>query len=140
MKDSRVTLWTNPTAHLTGTTTNTGPTIDLWGGASIDGGVPDGTDAENGIGYQIIQTSNSGTGQATTWTFDESADASTWYAGGTVAVLTMTTSSIVKKAKGSIRTRRRYIRFVAANTGTGASTSVVYPEDATYLQRNIAIA
>ena len=128
MKDSRVSIWTNSTAHLTGSTTNTGPTVDLFAGGVPEGGTRYATN-EFGVGGQIIQTSNSGTGQVTVWKWQFSTDDSTWADGGYIASLAMTTSTIVKRKKFSIRTTARYFRLHATNTGTGASTSKAYAEE-----------
>jgi hypothetical protein len=127
MKDGRVTVWDNsPTSHLTGSTTNTGPTVDLQGGFSLDGGTSYGT-GPTGQGVEIIQTFVSGT-QTTVWEFETSADASTWRKGGFIGAVALTTagSAILKAA---VPTQHRYFRLLATNTGTGASTSVAYAEN-----------
>jgi hypothetical protein len=127
MKDSRVTVWTNtPEAHLTGSTTNTGPTIDLYASGAMVGGTSDGPE-EFGIGAQIIQTYVSGT-QTTVWEWEVSADDSTWRKGGFIASVALTAAG-TDKIKTALRTRYRYARLLATNSGTGASTSVAYPED-----------
>lgn len=127
MKDSRVIPWTNTQSHLTGSTTNTGPTIDLFASGAMQGGVNDGTQ-EFGIGIQIIQTWVSGTAQVTTWEWEVSDDNSTWRKGGFIRVSALAAAGN-EKTKTSLRTRYRYARLLATNAGTGASTSVAYPED-----------
>lgn len=126
MKDSRVTVWTNTQSHLTGSTTNTGPTIDLYASGAMVGGTSDGPE-EFGIGAQIIQTFVSGT-QTTVWEWEVSANSSTWRKGGFIASVALTAAGN-EKLKTALRTRYRYARLLATNTGTGASTSVAYAED-----------
>ena len=128
MKDARVTVWTNTQSHLTGTTSNTGPAIDLFAQGAMAGGTNDGTGIF-GISVEIIQTFVSGT-QTTVWTWDVSADNSTWLTegGGYIGSVALTAAGN-KKLKSNLRTQYRYARLVASNTGTGASTSVAYPED-----------
>lgn len=139
MKDARIVVWTNPQSNLTGTTTNTGPTIDLYASGVPVGGTYDGTGIF-GIGVEIIQTYVSGT-QTTLWTWDVSADASTWRTsgGGFIGAVALTSSTAATaKLKSNLETRDRYCRLVASNTGTGASTSVAYPEDMGGLTGSIA--
>ena len=126
MKDSRVTVWTNTQSHLTGSTTNTGPTIDLYASGAMDGGTSDGP-GDFSIGFQIIQTFVSGT-QTTVWEYETSANGSTWRKGGFIASVAMTAAGNTK-LKSGLRTRHRYARLLATNTGTGASTSVAYADD-----------
>lgn len=126
MKDSRVTVWTNTQSHLTGSTTNTGPTIDLYASGAMVGGTADGPE-EFGIGAQIIQTFVSGT-QTTVWEWEVSANSSTWRKGGFIASVALTAAGN-EKLKTALRTRYRYARLLATNTGTGASTSVAYADD-----------
>jgi len=131
MKDSRLTIWTDPTSHLTGSTTNTGPTMDLFGGSYPVGiSEPVGT-ATGGIGVEIIQTEVSGTAQVTIWTYEVSEDDVTWRAGGFICRHAIDTADIVLRSRGTIAAGPdfRYVRLVASNTGTGASTSVAYVED-----------
>ena len=126
MKDSRVTVWTGTQSHLTGSTSNTGPTIDLYASGAMVGGTSDGPE-EFGIGAQIIQTFVSGT-QTTVWEWEVSANSSTWRKGGFIASVALTAAGN-EKLKTALRTRYRYARLLATNTGTGASTSVAYAED-----------
>ena len=126
MKDSRIVVWTNPQSHLTGSTTNTGPTIDLYASGAMVGGTSDGPEVF-GIGAQIIQTFVSGT-QATVWEWEVSADNSTWRKGGFIFASALTAAGNTKQ-KTALSTRYRYARLLATNTGTGASTSVAYAED-----------
>ena len=137
MKDARIVVWTNPQSNLTGTTTNTGPTIDLYAQGVPVGGTFDGTGIF-GIGVEIIQTFVSGA-QSTDWTWDVSADASTWKTsgGGFIGTIALTAAGNAK-LKSNLETRDRYCRLVASNTGTGASTSVAYPEDMGGLTGSIA--
>lgn len=128
MKDSRVTVWTNPQSNLTGSTTNTGPTIDLFASGAMAGGTADGPE-EFGCGVEIIQTYVSGT-QTTVWEWETSTDDSTWRKGGFIGTCALTSStSTTKRFKTAIKTRHRYVRLLATNSGTGASTSVAYAED-----------
>ena len=128
MNDSRVSVWTNTTTHATGSTSNTGPTIDL-----LASGVPVGGSYEVnprfGIGAEILQTNTSGTAQVTTWEWEISADASTWYNGGYIGKNTLSTASAVYRLKTGLPTTMRYARLKATNTGTGTSTSVAYADD-----------
>lgn len=128
MKDSRVTVWTNTQSHLTGTTSNTGPTIDLYQQGAMQGGTNDGTGIF-GITVEIIQTFVSGT-QSTSWTWDVSSDNSTWQTtgGGYIGTVALTAAGN-KKLRSNLRTQYRYARLVASNTGVGASTSVAYADD-----------
>lgn len=128
MKDSRVTVWTNTTSHLTGSTTNTGPTIDFKASGVPVGGTYE-TNPTFGYGVEIIQTNTSGTAQVTTWEWEISADASTWYNGGYIGKNTLSTASAVYRLKGGLPTTMRYGRLKATNTGTGTSTSVAYADD-----------
>lgn len=128
MIDSRVSVWTNSTAHATGSTSNTGPTIDL-----LASGVPVGGSYEQnprfGIGAEILQTNTSGTAQVTTWEWEISNDDSTWYNGGYIGKNTLSTASAVYRLKTGLPTTMRYARLKATNTGTGTSTSVAYAND-----------
>lgn len=131
MKDSRVTVWTNTQSHLTGSTTNTGPTIDLDQGQSLSGTF--NRDGQFGLGVSIIQTYVSGT-QTTVWEWEVSTDASTWRKGGFIGTcaLTSTSDPANKRLKSALPEHGpgvRYARLLATNTGTGASTSVAYAED-----------
>lgn len=126
--DSRMTIWTNPTTHSTGSTTNTGPTLDLFGGNVPLGGTYFGT-SPLGVSVEIIQNGDSGTGQVTVWEFEISSDDSTWRKGGFIASLAMDSSDVTRKAKGRITTEYRYIRLLATNTGTGTSNSKAYVVD-----------
>ncbi len=128
MKDSRITVWNNTQSNLTGTTTNTGPAIDLFAQGAMQGGTNDGTGIF-GISVEIIQTFVSGT-QSTDWTWDVSADNSTWHTtgGGYIGTVALTAAGNAK-LRSNLRTQYRYARLVASNTGTGASTSVAYAED-----------
>lgn len=131
MKDSNLTLWTADTAHTTGSTSNTGPTMDLFDGSYPVGiAEPVGT-ATGGIGVEIIQTNTSGTGQVTVWEYEISTNDSTWRDGGYIGTVTNDTADAVYKLKGTIRAGSdyRYVRLVATNTGTGASTSRAFVED-----------
>ena len=128
MKDSRVTVWTNTTSHLTGSTTNTGPTIEFMASGVPVGGTYE-TNPTFGYGVDIIQTNTSGTAQVTTWEWEISADASTWYNGGYNGKNTLSTASAVYRLKGGLPTTMRYGRLKATNTGTGTSTSVAYAAD-----------
>lgn len=128
MKDNRVTVWTNTTSHLTGSTTNTGPTIDFMASGVPVGGTYE-TNPTFGYGVEIIQTNTSGTAQVTTWEWEISADASTWYNGGYIGKNTLSTASAVYRLKGGLPTTMRYGRLKATNTGTGTSTSVAYADD-----------
>lgn len=130
MKDSRVIYWTNPQSHLTGTTTNTGPTIDLQStytltGSNIDHG------GHFGFGVEIIQSRDTGTAQVTVWEFEVSADASTWRKGGFIGSNAMDAAGVIRRIKCNLQTpaRYRYFRLLASNTGTGTSTSNAYAED-----------
>ena len=128
MNDSRVSVWTNTTTHATGSTSNTGPTIDL-----LASGVPVGGSYEVnplfGVGIEILQTNTSGTGQVTTWEWEISNDDSTWYNGGYIGKNTLSTASAVYRLKTGLPTTMRYARLKATNTGTGTSTSVAYAND-----------
>ncbi len=128
MNDSRVSVWTNTTTHATGSTSNTGPTIDL-----LASGVPVGGSYEQnprfGIGAEILQTNTSGTAQVTTWEWEISNDDSTWYNGGYIGKNTLSTASAVYRLKTGLPTTMRYARLKATNTGTGTSTSVAYAND-----------
>lgn len=128
MIDSRVSVWTNTTTHATGSTSNTGPTIDL-----LASGVPVGGSYEVnplfGVGIEILQTNTSGTAQVTTWEWEISNDDSTWYNGGYIGKNTLSTASAVYRLKTGIHTTMRYARLKATNTGTGTSTSVAYAND-----------
>jgi hypothetical protein len=135
MKDARIVVWTNPQANLTGTTTNTGPTIDLFQQGAMVGGTSDGTGVF-GIGVEIIQTYVSGT-QSTDWTWNVSSDASTWKAGGFIQTVALTAAGS-KKFKSNLETRYRYAQLVASNTGVGASTSNAYADDMGGLTGTIA--
>lgn len=128
MIDSRVSVWTNTTSHLTGSTTNTGPTIDFMASGVPVGGTYE-TNPTFGYGVEIIQTNTSGTAQVTTWEWEISADASTWYNGGYIGKNTLSTASAVYRLKGGLPTTMRYGRLKATNTGTGTSTSVAYADD-----------
>lgn len=129
MKDSRIVVFTNPTTTVTGTTTTTGPAVDLWQSGALVGGNSNGTDMY-GIGVEILQTTASGTAQAIVWEFETSADNSTWRKGGFIALLTSATASTTYKARGTLRTQHRYFRLVGNCTGTGTSTVNAYAEDA----------
>lgn len=128
MIDSRVSVWTNTTTHATGSTSNTGPTIDL-----LASGVPVGgtyeTNPRFGYGVEILQTNTSGTAQVTTWEWEISNDDSTWYNGGYIGKNTLSTASAVYQLKTGLPTTMRYARLKATNTGTGTSTSVAYAND-----------
>ena len=128
MNDSRVSVWTNTTTHATGSTSNTGPTIDL-----LASGVPVGGSYEVnplfGVGIEILQTNTSGTAQVTTWEWEISNDDSTWYNGGYIGKNTLSTASAVYRLKTGLHTTMRYARLKATNTGTGTSTSVAYAND-----------
>ena len=128
MIDSRVSVWTNSTAHATGSTSNTGPTIDL-----LASGVPVGGSYEVnplfGVGIEILQTTVSGTAQVTVWEWEISNDDSTWYNGGYIGSVAVAAASTTYRLKGGLPTEMRYARLKATNTGTGASTSVVYATD-----------
>lgn len=128
MIDSRVSVWTNSTAHATGSTSNTGPTIDL-----LASGVPVGGSYEVnplfGVGIEILQTTVSGTAQVTVWEWEISNDDSTWYNGGYIGKNTLSTASAVYRLKTGLPTTMRYARLKATNTGTGTSTSVAYAND-----------
>lgn len=131
MNDSRLTIWTNPTTHATGTTTNTGPAFDLFDG-NVPVGIsePTGTSIQ-GLGVMVLQTNTSGTGQVTVWEYEISKDNSTWREGGTIGVNTMDTASATEQLYGTIRAGSdyRYVRLIANNTGTGTSTSKVFVTD-----------
>ena len=109
MIDSRVSVWTNTTTHATGSTSNTGPTIDL-----LAFGVPVGGSYEQnprfGIGAEILQTNTSGTAQVTTWEWEISNDDSTWYNGGYIGKNTLSTASAVYRLKTGLPTTMRYAR------------------------------
>ena len=128
MNDSRVSVWTNTTTHATGSTSNTGPTIDL-----LASGVPVGGSYEVnplfGVGIEILQTNTSGTAQVTTWEWEISNDNSTWHNGGYIGKNTLSTASAVYRLKTGLPTTMRYARLKATNTGTGTSTSVAYAND-----------
>lgn len=131
MKDSRVTVWTNTQSHLTGSTSNTGPTIDLDAGGSISGTFD--RVGPFGLGIEIIQTYVSGT-QTTVWEWEVSSDNATWRKGGFIGTcaLTSTSDPANKRFKTALPEQGpgiRYARLLATNTGTGASTSVAYAED-----------
>jgi hypothetical protein len=128
MKDSRVTVWTNTTSHLTGSTTNTGPTIDFMASGVPVGGTYE-TNPTFGYGVEILQTNTSGTAQVTTWEWEISNDGSTWYNGGYIGKNTLSTASAVYRLKTGLPTTMRYARLKATNTGTGTSTSVAYAAD-----------
>jgi len=128
MIDSRVSVWTNTTTHATGSTSNTGPTIDLLASGVLVGGSYE-VNPLFGVGIEILQTNTSGTGQVTTWEWEISADASTWYNGGYIGKNTLSTASAVYRLKGDLTTTMRYARLKATNTGTGTSTSVAYAND-----------
>lgn len=140
MKDSRLVVWTNPQSLLTGTTSNTGPTIDLYAQGVPAGGTNDGTGIF-GIGVEIIQTWVSGTAQVTLWTWDVSTDGSTWRTsgGGFIGASALVAAGSVK-FKSNLQTRDRYCRLVANNSGTGASTAVAYPEDLGGLTGTVAVS
>ena len=125
-----VSVWTNPTTHSTGSTTNTGPTIDLYTTGVPAGGTYDGTGLF-GIGVEILQTLATGTAQVTAWEWETSADASTWRKGGFIGLGTMDGSQAddIARLKSTLRTRHRYCRLLATNSGTGTSTSKAYAED-----------
>lgn len=129
MKDARVTFWTNPTTHSTGTTANTGPTIDLFNSNAMAGGTSDGTGELHGVGAVILQTNVTGTAQVTEWYWQESSDNSNWFYGAHAGTATLDVASEVVRLKTSFQTTKRYVRLYASNTGTGTSTSKVYPED-----------
>ena len=128
MNDSRVSVWTNTTTHATGSTSNTGPTIDL-----LASGAPVGGSYEVnplfGVGIEILQTNTSGTAQVTTWEWEISNDDSTWYNGGYIGKNTLSTASAVYRLKTGLPATMRYARLKATNTGTGTSTSVAYAND-----------
>lgn len=130
MKDSRVGIWTNPTTHSTGTTTNTGPTIDLFVSGVSEGGTEDGTGLF-GIGAEILQTLSTGTAQVTVWSWEVSADNVTWRSGPFIGRGVMDASQWddIARLKTTLRTRNRYARLLASNTGVGTSTSKCYAED-----------
>ena len=128
MIDSRVSVWTNTTSHLTGSTTNTGPTIDFMASGVPVGGTYE-TNPEFGYGVEIIQTNTSGTAQVTTWEWEISNDGSTWYNGGYIGKNTLSTASAVYRLKTGLPTTMHYARLKATNTGTGTSTSVAYAND-----------
>jgi len=128
VKDNRITVWTNTTTHSTGSTTNTGPTIDLYASGAPVGGTYWGTD-KHGVGVQIIQSRASGTGQTTVWEWEVSSDDSTWRKGGFIGLGTMDAAGVVDKFRSLLPTQYRYCRLLATNSGTGTSTSVAYVED-----------
>jgi len=131
MKDSRLTIWTNPTTHATGTTSNTGPTFDLFDGSAPNAiSEPTGTSIK-GLGVEILQTTASGTAQVTSWEYEISKDGSTWVNGGYIGSNAMAAASTTYKLRGTISAGSdyRYARLVASNTGTGTSTSKVFVED-----------
>lgn len=129
MKDARVSIWTNSTTHATGTTTNNGPSVDLFASGAMAGGTSGGTGEMHGIGAIILQTQASGTGQVTQWFWEHSTDNSTWRRAKHIGTGTMNASGTVARLKTSFETENRYVRLSADNTGTGTSTSVAYPED-----------
>lgn len=129
MKDARVSIWTNPTTHATGTTTNNGPTVDLFASGVMAGGTSDGTGDMRGVGGLILQTNVTGTGQVSQWYAEHSTDASTWLRGKHLGTSTLDVAAEVVRIKFSFATRNRYWRLSADNTGTGTSTSRCYPED-----------
>lgn len=128
--DSRVNIWTNPTTHATGTTTNTGSGIDAFQGNAPAGGTYEGS-RPTGFGVVIQQTNVTGTAQVTVWEYDISTDNSTFREGGTLGIATLDSAGVVRIVAGTIHLPRsyRYFRLVANNTGTGTSTSVAYLDD-----------
>ena len=129
MKDSRVTVWTNTTSHLTGSTTNTGPTIDFMASGVPVGGTYE-TNPTFGYGVEIIQTNTSGTAQVTTWEWGKSRPMPR---PGTTAG---TSGRTPEHGFGCLPAQDRAphhdaLRAAsrATNTGTGTSTSVAYAAD-----------
>lgn len=134
MKDSRITVWTNTTTLPTGTNTVNGPNIDLFQTSGIPvGGSYDGTGPGMGIGVEIIQTQASGTAQVTTWEWQIAADNSgapgTWQNHSFIGTGTMSASGTTAKLRSTLRSRYRWARLVASNTGTGTSTVNAYADD-----------
>ena len=126
MKDSRVSIWTNPTSQLTGSTTNTGPTLDLRQSYTIVGGTMRQVQ-DFGISVEIIQVFVSGD-QTSVWEWEVSADDSTWRKGGFIGTVNLTAAGNAT-LRSNLETNERYVRLLVTNTGTGASTSQAWPED-----------
>jgi hypothetical protein len=93
----------------------------------MDGGTSDGPE-EFGCGAEIVQTWVSGTAQVTDWEWESSPDDSTWYKAGYIGSSALAAAGTIR-FKTAVKTRHRYVRLLATNTGTGASTSVAYAED-----------
>lgn len=142
-KDSRITVWTNPSTTVTGTTTLNGPDIDLfgsngngWSGTASSapaGGTYDGTSPDMGIGVEIIQSTASGTGQVTSWNWqiapDNSGSPGTYVTHSFIGTATMSAANTVVKLRTTMRSRYRWARLQANSTGVGTSTVNAYADD-----------
>lgn len=128
MKDSRITLWTNPTLTTTGTNTLNGPTVDLWQSGALSGGTSYGTD-QFGVGFEILQATASGTAQVGAYFVEVSSDASTWRRAGFIGTLTSAAASTTYRLRGSAKTQFRYFRISVDYTGTGTSNVSIYADD-----------
>ena len=133
-KDSRITVFTNPTVLPTGTNTVNGASIDLFQTSGIPaGGSFDSTEPSMGVGVEIIQTQTSGTGQVTNWEWqiapDNSGSPGTWQNHSFIGTGTMSASGTTAKLRTTLRSRYRWARLVASNTGTGTSTASAYADD-----------
>ena len=129
MKSASLSIWTNPTTHATGTTTNNGPTIDLFASGAMEGGTSGGTGEMHGIGALVLQTNVTGTAQVSRWYWETSTNDSNWYRAKYIGVATLDVADEVVRLKTSFETEDRYARLSSDNTGTGTSTSRCYAED-----------
>lgn len=140
MRDSRVTVWTNPTVISTNAATN-GPTIDLLSYGYV-GDHLYGTSLY-GAGVEIIAgavVAGSDTdGFTLTWKWQVSADGSTWVEGGHIGVIgwddtpgytkdgtiTGTTLGLARaKLSTRLRTVKRYCRLVCTSADIEGSATV----------------
>lgn len=120
MKDSRITVWTNPTTINTDTTTY-GPWLDLLDGVTANNH-DDGTN-ECGLTVQVIcSTWTNGT---STISFQTSADKATIFDDTTMGQFTTATG----KLAGTVRTRRQYIRMKVVSSDSCDQVLKMWADD-----------
>lgn len=132
MKDSRITVYTNPTS-ISSATTTAGPDIDLWDGVVPVSGTFYGTNPYCGVGAQILVSSFSGTGTPTLKFYWEiSDDGNSYDRHSFIGVVDEDTvdDNGFQELRTALRSTKRYARITAVSTGsTIAATVNAYAED-----------
>lgn len=133
MKDSRVTVWTNPTA-LTADGTYNGPTIDLLSNVVVGqptNQLPFGNMAE-GLGVQILITDIVATAWNLQIKWQTSDDGSTWEDSGFITPrggidpANVVGNKIVLESTLPRNASRRYARLVAITASMSAESANMY--------------